>query len=414
MNEPIISAIEFEKMHILIKDFLFELTSIPSVSGDELEASEYCFHKFKEIPDVKTSKRFMDDSLMEDPRWCSGPYPHKGYEGHFNIEAVWEGAGGQDPVYLNAHIDTVAACVPELMPPRVEGDTVFGLGAHDDKAHVAVIYALFRYLSEHSIRFPFDVVAHLVVEEEIGGNGSLFAVRHSEKGQAALMLDGVQGVIANACRGAIWPRVTCFGESCHPSARQDVRFWSAYDCLKRAISVIERVHDDYCEEVRNNPVRYFEGLVPPLNIGSVHAGNWPSTVPTKAEACMVFGVFPGKTNAEMRKRIEDALAEDTLLAGKYNIEFIYDVEAGVTALDDPLITDLQKAVKGAGLSGEVKTFNAACDIGFYRNMMGVPAVNVGIGGLNTHSMHECADTGDVLKLARAIADWLGLRARRGR
>jgi di/tripeptidase len=125
---------------------------------------------------------------------------------------------------------------------------------------------------------------------------------------------------------------------------------------------------------------------------------------------MVFGVFPGKTNAEMRCRIENALSQDAALAGKYNIEYIYDVEAGVTDLNDPLVTDLQKAMKGAGLCGEVKTFNAACDIGFYRNMLGVPAVNVGIGGLNTHSMHECADVSDVLKLARAISDWLLLRA----
>jgi acetylornithine deacetylase len=400
----------FATLHDMTANFLYELIAIPSVSNDELAACDYCYEQFKEIPGIKISKQFMDDSIMDNPRWCCGPYPVSGYEGHYNIDVTWEGTGEQEPVYLNAHIDTVAPCDPALMPPRIDGDTIFGLGSHDDKGHVAVIYALFHYISKFNIRLPFDLVAHLVVEEEIGGNGSLFAVSRPLKGQAAIMLDGGGGVIANACRGAIWPRITCYGESCHPSARQSVKFYSAYDRLKKAISVIEAVHDEYCAEVAANPVKYFEGITPPLNIGSVHAGNWPSTVPTEAVACMVFGVFPGRTNAEMRKRIEDALAADPDLKGNYKIEFIYDVDSAVTDIDDPLVTQLQKAMIEAGLPGVIRTFNAACDIGFYRNILGIPAVDIGIGAQNAHSAYESVEISDVLKLAHALARWLLIRA----
>ena len=73
-----------------------------------------------------------------------------------------------------------------------------------DKGHVAAIYGAFKYLSEHNVKLPFDVIGHLVVEEEIGGNGSLWAVRHAkEKGQCALMLDGNEGLLMHACQMCI-------------------------------------------------------------------------------------------------------------------------------------------------------------------------------------------------------------------
>ncbi|MFR5795529.1 MAG: hypothetical protein ACLUI3_08240 [Christensenellales bacterium] len=46
---------------------------------------------------------------------------------------------------------------------------------------------------------------------------------------------------------------------------------------------------------RDHPVKYFEDEVPPLNIGMIHAGNWPANVPTEAFTQMVYGVFPAQT-----------------------------------------------------------------------------------------------------------------------
>lgn len=391
-------------------EFVMELTAIPSISSDELAASEYCYKKFAGLAHVQVERQMLDDTIMDDPGWNCGLYHSKSYEGRFNVIATWKGSGGQEPVYLNAHVDTVAPCAPELMAPYLEGGTVYGLGAHDDKGHVGVIYALFRYMSENHIQLPFDVTAHIVVEEEIGGNGTLFAVRRARRGQAAIILDGCGGVIANACRGAIWPRITCYGNSCHPSDRQSAPVFSAYDFLKKALSIIEGVHVAYCAQVAQNPARYFEGMIPPLNIGMIRAGNWPSTMPTKAVASMVFGVFPEHSNSDMRRRIGEALAADPDLNGHYKLEFIFDVNAGVTPLDDPLITQFKSAMVHAGFPGEVRAFNGACDIGFYTNIMGIPAINVGIGAANAHSRYESIETADIVKLAAALMHWLRLRA----
>ena len=415
MSTPRIRPEAFQSMHKDVYDFLFRLTAIPSVSNEELEACEFTYQQFCKIPGVVVEKQFLDNSIKEDPYWCTGPYSASEYEGHFNVIATWKGTGRQPPIYLNAHIDTVMACGPELMPPHGDAgnDTIYGLGAHDDKGHVAIVYGLFRYLSQHQVQLPFDVIAHLVVEEEIGGNGSLFAVRHAkEKGQCALMLDGNDGLLMHACRGSVWPRITCTGISCHPGDRTSAKFASAYDFLKKAIADVEAAHEEYCQWLEEHPVKYFEGLVPPLNIGMIHAGNWPSTLPTEAFALMVVGVFPShpEANADMRKRIENALAADKDLEGHCKIEFVYDVMPGVTDVDDPLVTQFHKAMVSAGLPGDVCSFNAACDIGFYRNLMGVPAINCGVGAKNAHSIYESIKVSDILKLSHAIMEFLQIRA----
>ena len=133
----------------------------------------------------------------------------------------------------------------------------------------------------------------------------------------------------------------------------------------------------------------------------IHAGNWPATVPTEAFTQMVYGVFPGadyNINSVERKRIEDKLATDPDLAGHYKVEFTFDVMAGVTDVD-------------ADLSATIGVFNAACDIGFYRNLMGVPAINFGVGEKNAHSMHESIKVSDVLKLSHAVTNFLAIRGK---
>jgi len=385
-----------------LRDFLFDLTSIPSISHNEAEANEYCFKRFSEIEGLITQKQYLDDSLMSNPKWSSGPLSIQSYAGHFNLILTWHGDGVEPPIYLNAHTDTVAPCDPVLMPPKIQGNRIWGLGVHDDKAHVAAIFALFRFLSHKNVRFPFDIIAHLVVEEEIGGNGSMFAVSNSIKGQAAILLDGCEGHIYHACRGAIWPRITCFGESRHPSDHQSTPSINAYERLKLAMSVIEGVHRKYCGEIEKLRPRYFEDMLPPLNVGEVHAGNWPSTGPTSAQASMVFGIFPGWTTSEIISRINTALNSESSLKGFYKIEYLYKNESAVTEADDPFVKSLEKAFIQSGLSGAVVASNAACDIGFYRNLMNVPSVNTGVGEHNMHSKHESIEVADILSLAAAL------------
>jgi len=76
-------------------------------------------------------------------------------------------------VILHAHVDVVSP----WFPPRSAGERVFGRGACDNKAQVAVLLAqlkLMRELADKLGRRPArGLVIQLAIDEEIGGNGSL-------------------------------------------------------------------------------------------------------------------------------------------------------------------------------------------------------------------------------------------------
>ena len=89
--------------------------------------------------------------------------------GRPNIVARWRGTGGGPALCLNAHIDTVGdASWPERsMQPVVEGDRMTGLGAADDKGHVAIELLVLESLVRSGRSLRGDVVAAFTFQDLI-------------------------------------------------------------------------------------------------------------------------------------------------------------------------------------------------------------------------------------------------------
>jgi len=111
---------------------------------------------------------------------------------------------------VNAHIDTVAP----YFAPRREGELVIGRGACDDKGGCAVMVASLRLLRELEQRFGIypasDLTFMFVIEEEMGGNGSLTLAmdeRLSARYGTVVVLECCDGQVHPGGRGALWYRV---------------------------------------------------------------------------------------------------------------------------------------------------------------------------------------------------------------
>jgi len=76
---------------------------------------------------------------------------------------------------------------------------------------VAVIFAALSALKRMGAPLDGDVIAHLVVEEEIGGNGTLAMIRRGERADACIVLEPTSLRILPSVRGAVWFRATCTG-----------------------------------------------------------------------------------------------------------------------------------------------------------------------------------------------------------
>lgn len=111
---------------------------------------------------------------------------------------------------VNAHIDTVAP----YFSPRREGEQVIGRGACDDKSGCAVMVAALRLLRELEqnlgVSPASDLTFMFVIEEEMGGNGSLALALDKQLSQrygTVVVLECCDGQVHPGGRGAIWYRV---------------------------------------------------------------------------------------------------------------------------------------------------------------------------------------------------------------
>jgi len=135
------------------------------------------------------------------------------YDGRCNLLLTLAGDqadGGGAGQAVNAHIDTVSPHIP----PRVEGDLVFGRGSNDDKGNVVVLLGALKLLGEYlrstGRRLNRDLVGMLVIEEETGGNGSLSLAMDRQLKQrydSMMVLECCDGGIHPANRGALWYKV---------------------------------------------------------------------------------------------------------------------------------------------------------------------------------------------------------------
>jgi acetylornithine deacetylase/succinyl-diaminopimelate desuccinylase-like protein len=136
------------------------------------------------------------------------------YEGRHNLLFFWDAAekiADAPGIAVNAHIDTVA---PYLGVSK-EGDTIFGRGACDDKSGCVVMVGALYLLEEIRKRLNVAPSSNLtfmfVIDEEMGGNGSLSLVLDGElrsRYQTLLVLECCDSQIHPANRGALWYQIS--------------------------------------------------------------------------------------------------------------------------------------------------------------------------------------------------------------
>ncbi len=141
------------------------------------------------------------------------------YRGRGNLVAVFDGEGDGAsppgrPCVWNAHVDTVAPFYPATVGP----DRVGGRGSLDDKAAVVMLLAQVRLLAECRERLGVRPAAarayQFVIEEEMGGNGSLSVARDSRfAGWQVVVGEATGNVPYPANRGAVWFAVEMEGSS---------------------------------------------------------------------------------------------------------------------------------------------------------------------------------------------------------
>ncbi len=116
-----------------------------------------------------------------------------------NLVARVPGSRHGRSLILNCHLDIVpAGNLEEWTRPAFGGQVdearriIYGRGAMDDKAGVAIGLAVLELAASKVIRPQGDLIVQFVLEDESTGNGSLLCLSNGFTADAAIILDGTR------------------------------------------------------------------------------------------------------------------------------------------------------------------------------------------------------------------------------
>lgn len=291
---------------------LTALLEIPSVSGTAAEveaqawlADQWCDEGFDvdrwdiDLPALTADPEFP--GMEVDRRHALG------------VTATLRGTGGGATLLLDGHTDVVppgdidAWTADPFVVRRTEvdgADALVARGASDMKAGVVAMWAAVRTIAEHGIPLRGDVILAPVSGEEDGGLGTFALLRHGVRADMSIVPEPTELNIVPGNGGALTFRLTVRGLAAHASMRTSgVSVIERFIPVYRALEQLETRRNAEVDPImRRWPVAY------PLSIGTIHAGDWASTVPDLLIAEGRLGVAIGETVPQARAELEAAVA----------------------------------------------------------------------------------------------------------
>jgi succinyl-diaminopimelate desuccinylase len=266
-------------------------------------------------------------------------------------------------IVLAGHLDTVPA--NGNATPRVEGDTLWGLGAADMKSGLAVNLHLATTIEDPVTEVTYVFYAAEEVAREHNGLLAVAAARPDLlAGDVAVLGEPTNGVIEAGCQGVVKVRVTLAGRRAH-SARP----WMGTNAVHRLAPLLARVAG--WEERR--PVidgcEYRESV----QVVRVEGGVAANVVPDRASVVVSFRYAPDRTPAEATGVVRDLAGTGLDPDRGDQIEVIDLAPAAPPALAHPILAGLVEATEAPPRAKLGWT-----DVAFFTGR-GTPAVNFGPG-----------------------------------
>ena len=344
-------------------------------------------------------------------------------KGEYDVSGRLPGTGpGGRSLILNGHIDVVPSTPDDHWTHDpwggdVEDGRMYGRGAADMKAGVAAMLAAVAAIRSAGVTLRGSLELQSVIEEECSGHGTLALLEAGHRADAAIIPEPMGQSLCTAHPGVLWCRIAVRGLGAH-AERADAAV-NAIEQIWPLIAGIRELEAEVNREAVRHPA--FAGLGHPLNynLGTLHAGDWPSSVPESASMEIRFSYPPGETVAGARRRIEEHLRrvadrDPWLREMPPEITwFGFAAEPAVYDTDDVLSRTLeQNHLQVVGRALTRRPFAATIDNRFFALYAGMPTACYGPTGDRLHAPDESVDLATVLQtthvLATTVLDWCGV------
>jgi succinyl-diaminopimelate desuccinylase len=211
--------------------------------------------------------------------------------------------------------------------PRVEHDTLWGLGAADMKGGLAVQLALARSLAVTSVDVTYVFYAREEIATVESGLGELFERRPDlVAGDVAIIGEPTDAAVEAGCQGTMRVVVTLRGRRAHPA-----RPWMGRNAVHRLGELIRRVE---AADLRRPVVDGLE-FREAFNVLAVTGGVAGNVIPDEATATMNLRFAPDRSPEDAERFVRDVVGD--VLEDEDDFEVV-DVSPGARpALGHPLV-----------------------------------------------------------------------------
>ncbi|WP_135828447.1 ArgE/DapE family deacylase [Halorussus halobius] len=406
-----------------IEEFACRLVSEPTVRGDETTAQELVVDRLDDLGFAVTTVTADDVAGIEShPEFASDD---RSYEDRPNVVGERAASGDGRSLLFNGHVDVVPPGDPDQWSfdpyaGAVRDGRLLGRGASDMKGGLAAMVYAVEAVERAGFELLGDVTVESVIEEEAGGFGGTLATvldRDADAMPDAVVVPEPTDFdlwIAND--GVSYFRVTVEGKSAHAAETDDgVNAISKLVPIYQALSDLhderkETVHDDLFEQWHEHTVS--------LNLGTLHAGEWASSVPDEAVLEARVSHAPDETREEVQEAVEAtvrraAAGDPWFEAHPPEVEwFGWRGSSAKVSPDADIVETVQRVAEdGLDRTSRAKGFPGGIDTRFFVNDADTPAICFGPGDHNIHGTDEYLPVEELaeatLGLALIAMEWCG-------
>lgn len=351
------------------------------------------------------------------------PGANKGrtFEGRPNLGGTLAGGGGGRSIMLTGHIDVVPPgaidhWATDPFDPVLKDGFLHGRGTVDMKGGVACMLMAVEILKELKVPLSGDIVFTTVVDEEIGGMGSLAMVDRGFKADAGIMTEPTANKIAPLCHGILWGKIIIDGIGGHAELTPNAWYSSgpvdAVQLCRQMLDGIDILNRRWMfDPKKNHPLM---DLPNQIIVTQMSAGEHPSSMAGRAEIIIDAQYLPsekdefglgGKIKREIEEHVKHVCQADPYLRDhSARVEWILDADCAEIPADSPFVGVFQNAVKTADLNPVLSGFGAHSDIGLPTGLGSTPTVNFGPGDpALSHQPNERVSVRDLVDCTKAIA-----------
>ena len=322
------------------------------------------------------------------------------------------GSGDAPALMFNGHVDVVPPgdlrqWSTDPFEARVVDGRLFGRGSCDMKAGLVAALWATEGIRRSGVQLRGDILVAAVLGEEDGGLGTYSTLARGWTADACVIPEptGLDLVPANA--GALTFRLVVPGKAAHASRRTE-----GISSIEKFLPLFEALAQLEARRNRDpHPIATRWDIAYPLSIGTVHAGDWASSVPDVLIAEGRIGVAIDEPVEHARDELEQAVrsacdADPWLHDHPATIEWWGGQFASGRLADDSDLLDRVRrahaAVGGSEQAAWLAPFGS--DLRLMTGIGGVPTLQYGPGDVAlAHAADESVALDEMHTAARALA-----------